>query len=110
LLSGSTIIIIDGVACAMTVDTIGCEQRDVEEPVSDTLMRGLHSAFVENIRTNLALIRRRANDSDSRIKTYNIGTRSKQRIVLVYVEGIINSEYLEEAKKRIESIDIDIIP
>src|SRR5699024_11039507 len=39
-----------------------------------------------------------------------VGTRSKTTIVLGYVEGIINPEYLEEAKKRIESIDIDIIP
>src|SRR5699024_4870647 len=48
--------------------------------------------------------------SDLRFKTYNVGTRSKTTIVLGYIEGIINPEYLEEAKKRIESIDIDIIP
>lgn len=110
LLSGSTIIMIDGVACALTVETIGGEQRAIEEPVSETLIRGPRSGFVENIQTNLALIRRRAKDSDLRFKTYNVGTRSKTTIVLGYVEGIINPEYLEEAKKRIESIDIDIIP
>src|SRR5699024_7035635 len=110
LLSGSTIIMIDCVACTMTVETIGGEQRAIEEPVSETLIRGPRSGFVENIQTNLALIRRRAKDSDLRFKTYNVGTRSKTTIVLGYVEGIINPEYLEEAKKRIESIDIDIIP
>src|SRR5699024_465081 len=63
LLSGSTIIMIDRVACAMTVQTIGGEQRASEEPVSETLIRGPRSGFVENIQTNLALIRRRAKDS-----------------------------------------------
>src|SRR5699024_11598454 len=102
------IIMIDGVACAMTVETIGGEQRAIEEPVSETLIRGPRSGFVENIQTNLALIRRRAKESDLRFKTYNVGTRSKTTIDISYVEIIINSKYLEEAKKRIESIDIDI--
>lgn len=110
LLAGSTILMIDGVACAMVIDTIGGEERAIEEPVSETLIRGPRSGFVENIQTNLALIRRRAKDADLRFKTYTVGTRSKTTIVLAYVDGIINPDYLEEAKKRIESIDIDIIP
>src|SRR5699024_514150 len=110
LSSGSTIIMIDGIACAMTVETIGGEQRAIEEPVSETLIRCTRSGFVATIRTKLAITRRRAKSSYWRFKTYTVGTRSKTTIALGYVEGIINPEYLEEAKKRIESIDIDIIP
>src|SRR5699024_11465092 len=59
LLSGSTIIMIDGVACAMTVETIGGEQRAIEEPVSETLIRGPRTGLVENIQTNIAIISKR---------------------------------------------------
>src|SRR5699024_1587136 len=110
LLSGSTIIMIDGVACTMTVETIGGEQRAIEEPVSETLIHRPCSGYVENIQTKLALIRLRAKDSGLRYKTYNVGTRRKTTIIHGYVERNINPQYLEEEKKRIESIDIDISP
>src|SRR5699024_8709628 len=110
LLSCSTIIMIDGVACAMTVETIGGEHRSSEEPVSETLIRVPRSGFIANIKTILTLLRCSEKDSDLSFEIYNVGTRSKKTIVLGYVEGIINPKYVEEAKKRIESIDIDIIP
>src|SRR5699024_5904263 len=58
LISGYTVIYVDGVDTAILVETIGGEIRAIEEPITETLIRGPRDGFVENIQTNLALIRR----------------------------------------------------
>lgn len=110
LLSGSTIILVDDVSRAIIVDTVGGEERAIEEPTTEPVIRGGRSGFVENIQTNLALVRRRARTSKLRFKTYTAGTRSRTKIVLAYVDDIIDPELLKEVMRRIESINIDIIP
>lgn len=109
LLSGFSILFIDQVNEALMIQTIGGQYRGIEEPVTETLIRGSRTGFVENIEINLALIRRRAKDPDLRFKTHIAGERSQTSIVIAYVDGIINPALLNEINRRIETIDIDII-
>src|SRR5690625_1927136 len=109
LLSGYTLIYIDGVQKVLTVNTIGGEQRAIEEPLTETLIHGPRSGFVENIQTNLALIRRENRDSHLRFKTFSIGQRGKQQVVIIYVKGIVHPRLLDEIERRLTTIDVDII-
>ncbi|MFP3339056.1 spore germination protein, partial [Micrococcus sp. SIMBA_131] len=95
ILNGSTAFYIDGSDTVLIMETAGGERRSIEEPDSETLVRGPRDGFVESIDTNLALIRRDIKDTNLRFKGYEIGKRTKQKLVMVYMEGIVNPEIVQ---------------
>lgn len=107
LLSGNSIMILEGKMTALEMGTAGAEKRALVEPQSETLIRGPRVAFIEDIETNITLIRGELKDSNLRFKIYEVGRRSKQKIAVCYVEGIINPEILNEVNRRLKTIDID---
>ncbi|WP_188733434.1 spore germination protein [Oceanobacillus neutriphilus] len=110
ILSGNTVFYLDGVDQVLIMDTIGGESRAINEPQSESLIRGSKEGFVENIRTNTMLIRRYIADSNLRFSTYKVGRRSKKDLVVAYVDGIVNPDMIDEVKRRLETIDIDDAP
>lgn len=110
LLIGYTILFIDGIDTALMVNTAGGEMRQIEEPITETLIRGPRAGFVENIHVNIGLIRRDINDPNLRFKTYLTGRRSKKSLVVCYVEDIVHPELLKEVDRRLKTLDIDIVP
>jgi spore germination protein len=107
LLSGSTVLFIDGVIEVLVMSTPGMEKRGIEEPESEALIRGPRNGFIENIQTNLMLVRREINDPNLRLKSHKIGRRSKKKLVVAYMEGIIHPDILKEVNRRLETIDTD---
>jgi len=110
LLSGHTIIFINGLNKVLVIETLGGEYRSIDEPVTETLIRGPREGFIENIQTNLSIIRRRLQDPNLRFKTHKVGRRSKRSLVVVYVNGIVNQKLLKEVNRRLQTIDVDSVP
>ncbi|WP_156291042.1 spore germination protein [Oceanobacillus salinisoli] len=109
ILNGNTAFYLDGQETVLLIGTTGGESRSIEQPDSETLIRGPRDGFVESIETNIALVRRDIKDPNLRFKQHEVGKRSKQKLVLCYVEGIVNPELVNEVSRRLESIDIDYI-
>src|SRR5690625_2273627 len=109
LLSGYTVLFIDGLNKVLLIDTLGGEYRAIEEPVTETLIRGPREGFIENIQRNISIIRRRLKDPNLRFKTHTMGRRSKKSLAVVYVDGIVRPELLKEVNRRLKTIDIDSV-
>src|SRR5699024_419916 len=107
LLDGETVIYVEGVTEVLIVNTVGGEHRSVEEPQAEGVLRGPREGFVENIQTNIVLMRRRIKDPNLRMKTHRSGRRSKKSLVVLYIEGIAHPNILEEVNRRLASIDVD---
>ncbi|WP_260412493.1 spore germination protein [Alkalihalobacillus sp. TS-13] len=107
LLSGDTVLIVNGIDHAITIESKEWKDRAIEEPISEALIRGPRDGFVENIQTNIALIRRRIRDSNLRLKSYQIGRRSKKDIVVAYIDGVVNQQIVKVVNQRLKSIDLD---
>lgn len=107
LLSGDTIILIDGYSECFVASSRGWEARNITEPNAQTLVRGPKDGFTESIRTNTSLIRRRIKDNNLWIETKQIGRRTKTDVSIVYVKGIANDKIVEEVRRRLNRIDID---
>lgn len=110
LLAGSTVLFIDGMQEALVMNTVEFETRSIEEPESEALIRGPREGFVENLQTNMVLIRRQINDPNLRFKVHKVGRRSKKNLAVSYVEGIVHPDILKEVNRRLESIDMDDAP
>ena len=110
LLRGDTIFYLDGVDKVLIMDTKGWEIRAVEEPKSETVIRGPRDGFVENLQVNVAHVRRYVRDPNLHFKTYQVGRRSKKDLVVAYITGIVNPKIVKEVKRRLETIDMDDAP
>ncbi len=109
ILSGNTLLLIDGFSTGIIVSTKGFPKRGVSEPDTEVAVQGPKEAFAESFRINTVLIRRRIRDTNLKIEQIKVGRRSKTDVGIVYINDIVRPEILEEAKKRIDEINIDAI-
>lgn len=107
LLSGVSILIIDGYDKAFTIDCRTYPSRSVQEPEKDKVMRGSRDGFVETLVFNTALIRRRIRSPELTMEIFTVGRSSKTDIVISYMAERVDEKVLNEIKERIQKIDID---
>ncbi|WP_027086798.1 spore germination protein [Cohnella panacarvi] len=109
LMEGNTIIMLQGSRTAMAASTAGGEKRSVEEPSSQTVIRGPKESFTENINTNMSLLRRRIKSPGLRVAYKQIGTQTKTHVAVVYLKDIAKDGVVREVMERLDRIDTDAI-
>ncbi|QCR33717.1 spore germination protein [Lysinibacillus sp. SGAir0095] len=109
LFSGDLIIIDEQSTAVYSIPVTNAPKRSPEESNLETSVRGPRDGFVENISDNMALIRQRLKTSSLKSKEFTIGERSKTKIILLYMEDILNPTILDEVQNRLESINIDVL-
>lgn len=107
VLSGDTIVLINGVSELLIISTRGWPIRGISEPASEAVIRGPREGFVETFRVNTVLLRRKIKDPKFKIKNTQVGVRSKTDVGIAYIDDIVDFKVLEEVEKRIDAIDID---
>lgn len=108
-LSGNAILMTDGFCQALDIGAKGGEKRAVSEPVSETSVRGPREGFTENLRTNTAMIRRKIKDPSLKIRSAVIGARTHTQVNLLYIDGIVDPDLVDEVERRLKKIDTDAI-
>ncbi|CAM3784906.1 spore germination protein [Cohnella lubricantis] len=109
VLTGDTLVMIEGVGEAIVVVSRGWEDRSIEEPVAENNVRGPRDGFTESIRTNTAHVRRRLRDPRLRFDEMVVGERSKTDVNIAYIEDLVKEGLVEEVKRRIGRIRIDAV-
>lgn len=109
VVSGDTVLLLDGVNKGLVICTKGWDDRGVQENSVQMTVRGPHEAFTENIRTNTALIRRRIRDRGLWLQTFSIGRVTKTDVAIMYIQGIVDEKVVEEVRSRLSQIDTDSI-
>jgi spore germination protein KA len=107
ILAGNTVLLIDGKATAYLSNTRGWERRGVEEPETESVIRGPREGFSETISTNSALIRVRLKDPNLQLRHLVVGQRTQTDVNVMYVEGLADPNVVGEIIRRIQSINID---
>lgn len=109
VLSGDTGILIEGNTEALTLGIRGAEKRSVNEPEGEAVVRGPREGFIENIRTNTSMLRRKLKTPRLKMKSLVVGRESNTNIVVAFLEGITDPQIVEEVSQRIGKIDIDAV-
>ncbi len=107
--SGFAIILVDGCDLGIAVGIQGYAARGVDEPSGELNVRGSREGFVEVIRKNMALIRRRIKSPTLVFEMSVIGERSNTDICLCYLSDKVSPKLLEDVKKRLKSIKLNTI-
>ncbi|MCZ0702071.1 spore germination protein KA [Natronobacillus azotifigens] len=109
LLSGDTIILIEGYSKAFATNTRGGQDRGVPEVTTQKIIRGPKEGFTERIGTNIGLVRRRIKDPNLWVKKYCIGEKTQTEVSIAYINGIVNDDIVKEVDQRLSRIEIDSI-
>lgn len=84
-------------------------KRQPEESALETSIRGPKDGFVEDIKTNVSLIRRRLNTPSLCLEKFTIGKRSKTKVVLMYLDDVIDKKVLREIRTRLNGVELDLL-
>ncbi len=109
MMQGEVILFIDGISTAFIFDARTWEMRGIQEPVTETVIRGPREGFVETLRINTSMLRRKIHHPMLKISNTFVGAYSQTEVAIAYIEGIVNPKIVEEVKERIDKINIDAI-
>lgn len=79
-------------------------QRQTEEPKSETIVRGPHEGFIEDIQTNVSLVRKRLKNPALRFEKMEIGKQTRTTVLLAYLDNLAPDKLVEEARRRLKAI------
>jgi len=108
-LSGDAVLFADGEDRALVINAKGWEQRAVDEPGGEAVVRGPRECFVENIRTNTSLLRRKIRNPDLIFEAMTVGERTKTNVMIAYLSGLAKAELVDMVKARLGAISADAI-
>lgn len=109
LKSGKTAIILEKANQVIMIGTAGGEYRKISEPLVEVSLRGSREGFIENLDTNLSMLKREIKDSSLSIEYFVIGRRSKTPLAMVYIDNIVDKNILNNVKEKIKMIDVDFV-
>ncbi len=105
--SGNCALFIDTLSLAFDIEVKGFKQRSVDTPQNETVIKGPHEAFTENIRTNTSLLRRIINNENLIVESVEVGKITKTKCAVCYMQDIANDDLINEVKYRLHNLAID---
>lgn len=110
ILSGNPVLLLEGSAVAISCGTKKIPLRTIAEPPTDVVVKGPREGFIEDVKTNEALVRRRLKTPDLRFSSVEIGKRSATTVTVVYLDGIAEKSLVNQVMARLNEIEIDVLP
>jgi spore germination protein KA len=107
ILKGKAVLFVDGYSEVIVLSTDKYKERALDEPPTSSVLKGPRAGFVENLKTNLAVIRKILASTDLRTINLKVGKHTQTLITLLYLDGVADNAVVDKIKTRIEQIDID---
>lgn len=104
---GDIAFVIDGEENAYVFSLRKSDKRSVAEPPTSSVLKGPREGFIEEIKTNLSIMRRRLKTPDFVVKFFQVGRYSTTTVSVMYVRGIADPQIVNEICSKISRIDID---
>lgn len=109
IMSGFIVILIDGIPFGFSLGIQGFQFRSVSEPSSEVNERGSREGFVEPLRINLTMIRRRMKSEKLKFELMTMGTKSRTDVCLIYLTDAVSETMLNEIRSRLSRVKLDVI-
>lgn len=106
ILSGPSVLLIDGFAQAIILDVRTYPTRGIDEPDTEKVTRGSRDGFVETMLFNTNLIRRRIRSPRLTFEVKSVGTEGKTDVAIAYMQGAVNEHLLDSLRKKLDSLDV----
>lgn len=110
ILAGNPVVLWEGADEGIIAGTKKVFVRAISEPPTDVTIKGPREGFIEDIKINVSLVRRRLKTPELKVEMLKVGRRSQTFVAVCYLEGSTPEQTVKAVKEKLEKIDIDIIP
>ena len=107
---GNAVLFVDGESGYFILGLKSPPARAITEPPTQIAVKGPREGFIEEIKTNMGLVRKRIKSDKLQFKTVKSGKRSDTAIAIVYIEGVCPKGLPEKVEREIAENNIDVIP
>lgn len=107
LYSGFTIISIDNKF--ISFETKESLDSGIIAATNEKVIKGPKDAFTENYQSNIGLIRKRIRSKNLKVNEYTIGTSSKTKVALFYLDDIVNKDLVNKIEKKLKTMNLDYV-
>ncbi len=105
--AGEIVLLADGAESFFRYSEKKYQLRAVAEPPVSTVLRGPREGFIEDLKTNMFLIRRRLASPKLNFEIMNVGKYTQTKIAVCFLDGVADPKIVDRIKTQIEKIDID---
>ncbi|MEH7386501.1 spore germination protein [Bacillus sp. JJ1521] len=105
--NGNSIILIEKETKGISIGLPNWEKRSIMEPDAEPVIRGPREGFIETLRVNTSLLRRKIRHPLLKMKQIDIGRYTETPVIVAYIEGIADSTLVDEVTSRLKRIKID---
>lgn len=106
---GHAVILFDGLETCIVANVKGGQFRSIKEPTDEVSIGGTKEGFVEDLDTNISIMKRGLRDKHLMIEKLIVGTRSQTDVAILYLDDVAEEKVVNEIRKQINAIDTDII-
>lgn len=108
-MSGFAVILCDEVKYALAIGIQGFSHRSIDEPSTHINLRASREGFIEVIRINIAMVRRRMKSPTLKTELMKIGERSNTDICICYLTDRADEKIVAEIKDKVKNIPLNTI-
>ncbi len=108
-MSGFAVLAIDGFDKMLAIGIQGFSFRGVSSPETEVIQRGPREGFVEPLRINMTLIRRRMKNPDLVFELFEAGDISKTQMCICYIKSAVSDNILNTLKKRLKNTTLPTV-
>ena len=109
VLSSNFVLVFEKAQSAFVFDVKGFEMRSIDQPESESVVKGSKDGFSEPLRINTAIVRRHIRSSNLVVRQIEIGTQAKTTVALIYMKNIASSALPERVEKVLINADISSV-
>lgn len=106
LLSGPSVLFVDGFDQAIIMDVRSYQTRSVEEPDTEHVTKGARDGFVETMLFNTNLIRRRIRSPRLTFELTSVGEDSQTDIAIAYLDNLVDEDFVAQVRKKLQSLRV----
>lgn len=107
VLEGKVILIGNFSNIILSIDLFKFPSRIPSEPPTSPVIQGPREGFVEDLQTNITLLRRRIKSSELVFEVVRIGSETQTKVCISYIKSIANERVIKEVKKKLNKIKVD---
>lgn len=107
--TGYVLLFFQDFGLLFTSNIVKKPNRNPEETRLEVPVKGPRDNFIEDVSVNIALMRKRLPTNSLCVEKFELGSRSKTSVALLYFEDIANKEILDGLRRQLQKVDIDIV-
>ncbi|KJF26994.1 spore gernimation protein GerK [Clostridium aceticum] len=109
ILSGNAVVLFSFIDEIIYCTVEEYSSRSIEEPPTETVIKGPREGFNENLSDNISLIRRRVCNPKLKFEKLILGEQSNTSVVLAYIEDQAPAQVVDFVRKRLKKISIKFL-